>query len=497
MINNSRKKVMPVFSGLLFFCIALLGCSNASVPANGDNNKVDASDVDLYVTTSNQSMLFKKVPILFSTKDNMSPNTIQLNPNTVYQEMDGFGAAMTGSTCYNLMKMSPQDRSKLLNETFDPKDGMGYSYIRVTIAASDFSLSEYTYCDKQGIENFALQSEDKNYVIPIVKEILAINPKIKIMASPWTCPKWMKVNNLVDKKPFDSWTSGQLNPDYYQDYATYFVKYVQAMSAEGIPISSLTVQNEPLNRGNSVSLFMTWQEQRDFIKSALGPAFRSAGIKSKIIVFDHNYNYDDMPDQKGYPSNIYNDADAAQYIDGAGYHAYGGNKAELNRVHDLNPDKNLYFTEMSIGEWGYSFANDLMWNFAEVCIGTINNWSKAVIVWNFMLDKNHGPNRPGGCTNCYGAIDINSDYKTMTKNSHYYTISHLSKVIKPGAKRIGTTGYVASGLYYIAFLNTDGTYAVVLQNETNNNMSITIADGKHSFAYVVPAKAIASYKWNK
>ena len=136
----------------------------------------------------------------------------------------------------------------------------------------------------------------------------------------WTCPKWMKVNNLTEKQPFDSWTSGQLNPDYYQDYATYFVKYIQAMKAEGINIASMTVQNEPLNRGNSVSLYMTWQEQRDFIKTALGPTFRKAGINTKIIIFDHNYNYDNIADQIDYPINIYKDADAAQYIDGAGFH---------------------------------------------------------------------------------------------------------------------------------------------------------------------------------
>jgi len=492
---NYKNKLFSILIWLILSGFTLLGCGSDN--ATTTDAPAVASDVDLYVTTANQSYLFKKIPLSFCTKDNMSPYTIQMNPSEVFQEMDGFGAAMTGSSCYNLLKMTAEDRAKLLKETFDPKDGMGYSYIRVSIGASDFSLSEYTYCDTPGIGNFALQSEDKNYVIPVLKEILAINPNVKILASPWTCPKWMKVNNLTEKQPFNSWTSGQLNPDYYQDYATYFVKYIQAMKAEGINIASMTVQNEPLNRGNSVSLYMTWQEQRDFIKTALGPALRNAGISTKIIIFDHNYNYDNIADQIDYPINIYKDADAAQYIDGAGFHAYGGDKTELNDVHNANPEKNLYFTEMSIGEWNYSFAGDLMWNMAEVCIGTINNWTKAVIVWNFMLDKNRGPNRPGGCTTCYGAIDINMDYKTMTKNSHYYTISHLAKVIKPGAKRIGTTGYKATGLYYAAFLNTDGSYAVVLQNDTNSTMSITLSDGKHSFAYSVPAKAIASYKWNK
>ena len=271
------------------------------------------------------------------------------------------------------------------------------------------------------------------------------------------------------------------------------------MKSEGINITSVTIQNEPLNRYNSASLYMTWQEQRDFIKTALGPAFRSAGIQSKIIVYDHNYNYDadraENKDQIDYPLHIYSDPEAAQYIDGAAYHAYGGDKSELADVHARNTSKNLYFTEISIGSWGYSFADDLMWNMNEVCLGTINNWAKAVIVWNFMLDANHGPNRPGGCTTCYGAIDIQSDYKTMTRNSHYYTIGHLAKVIAPGAKRIATTGYKATGLYYAAFVNPDASYAAVMQNDTDKPLNITLADGSHTFTFEVSAKSVVSVKW--
>ena len=159
----------------------------------------------------------------------MSPYTIKIDPSVTYQQIDGFGAAFTGSTCYNLMKMPADKRSELLKETFDPVNGMGFSYIRISIGCSDFSLSEYTYCDTPGIENFAIQEEEKKYIFPILKEILAINPKVRIMASPWTAPRWMKVNNLNDLQPYNSWTSGQLNPAYYQDYATYFVKYIKAM----------------------------------------------------------------------------------------------------------------------------------------------------------------------------------------------------------------------------------------------------------------------------
>lgn len=460
---------------------------------------VVTKDVDLYVTTANKSMLYTNIPLAFSTKPNMAiESTINLKPTDTYQQIDGFGAAITGSTCYNLLKMSQADRTKLLKETFDPINGMGYSYIRISIGASDFSMDEYTCWDTPGIENFALHSYDKRDLLPILKEILAINPNLKILGSPWTCPRWMKVDNLTSLQPYNSWTSGQLNPKYYQDYATYFVKFIQAMKAEGINMESITIQNEPLNRGNSVSLYMTWQEQAAFVKNALGPQFSAAGLTTKIIVFDHNYNYDNITDQLSYPVKIYQDPEVAKYIDGAAYHAYGGDKSELLNVHTAFPTKNLYFTEMSIGSWGYTFADDLMWSMRELGIGTLNNYCKSVIVWNFMLDEKGAPNRPGGCNTCYGAVDISStDYKTLDRKSHFYVIGHLAKAISTGATRIGTSGFQTSGLYYTAVLNPDGTYGMVLQNDTNTSIKVTLDDAVHSFAYIIPAKSIVSCRWKK
>lgn len=495
-----KDKIIFLLS--LMFFLALTACSDDNNDPEPDPTPKPPEvkkDVDIYVTTANQSMLFQSTPVSFNTGSNMSPSTITLDPNTTYQEIEGFGAAITGSTCYNLLKMSAENRSKLLKETFDPESGMGYSYIRISLGCSDFSLGEYTYCDEKGIENFSLHTYDKRDVIPVLKEILAINPKLKIMASPWTCPLWMKVNNLTDKQPYNSWTGGQLNPAYYQDYATYFVKYIQAMNNEGIDITSVTIQNEPLNKGNSASLYMTWEEQRNFIKDHLGPAFRAANVKTKIVVYDHNYDYDGIDSQKSYPTKIYADSKASEYIDGAAFHAYGGGKGEMLNIYNANPDKGLYFTEISIGEWGsgYSFADDLMWNMREVGIGTINNYCKAVMVWNFMLDSNYGPNRPGGCNTCLGAVTVNSSYNSVKKNSHYYTMGHLSKVIKAGAKRIKTTGYTANGLYYSAFKNPDSTYSAVMQNDTQDAMSITIALGTKSFTYSIPAKSIVSYIWKQ
>lgn len=317
------------------------------------------------------------------------------------------------------------------------------------------------------------------------------------MGSPWTPPRWMKVNNLIDLQPFNSWTSGQLNPIYYEDYATYFVKWIQAFAEHGIHIHSVTPQNEPLNRGNSASLFMGWKEQRDLLKE-LGPAIREAGFNTKIYAFDHNYNYDNIADQNDYPAKIYQDEEASQYLAGSAYHNYGGNKNELLDIHEKAPDKELVFTETSIGTWnnGRDLSSRLMEDMAEVALGTVNNWSRAVIVWNLMLDTEKGPNRDGGCQTCYGAVDINSsNYKSITRNSHYYIIAHLSSVVKPGAKRIGTSGFSPKDVTTSAFKNSDGTFAFVALNNGGQTQSITLNDGKQHFTYELPAKSVVSFRW--
>lgn len=455
------------------------------------------SDVRMVTTTANRAKDLTESYIGFSTTDNMSPSTIRINPGETFQTIDGFGAAITGSTAYNLLKMTPEDRTKFLKETFSPTEGYGMSYIRICIGCSDFSLSEYTCCDIKGIENFALTAEETEYVIPVLKEILAINPSIKIMGSPWTAPKWMKVNNLTELKPHDSWTSGHLNPEYYQDYAEYFVKWIQAFKKEGIDIYAMTVQNEPLNHGNSASMFMGWDEQRDFIKSALGPKFREAGINTKIYAFDHNYNYDNLPDQQSYPTKIYADADASQYIAGAAYHNYGGNVEELNSIHKAYPDKELVFTESTAGDWndGANLQKRLVDDMEQITLGTVNRWSRGAMIWNLMLDAKRGPNRPGGCTTGFGAVDIADDYKTIRRNSFYYIMAHMSTAVQPGAVRIGSSGYSPAGLTYSAFRNPDNSYALVLSNRKSEDVKATVDDGNHHFPVTVPANGIVSLSW--
>lgn len=455
-------------------------------------------DVRVLTTTSDRSRNLTESRINFNQGDNTSKSSIFLNPEEKFQSIDGFGAAITGATARNLLKMDAADRDRFLKETFSPTEGYGMSYIRVCIGCSDFSLSEYTCCDKPGIENFGLTVEETQYVIPILKQILAINPSVKILGSPWTAPRWMKVNNLTDLQPFESWTSGQLNPAHYQDYAEYFVRWIKAFKDYGIDIYAITPQNEPLNRGNSASMYMGWEEQRDFIKNALGPKLRDAGLDTKIYAFDHNYNYDDIPGQKNYPSKIYADEDASQYIAGAAYHNYGGNVDELSNVHYTNPEKELVFTESTAGDWnnGANLQARLIDDMEQIALGTVNRWCRGAIIWNLMLDANRGPNRPGGCTTGFGAVDIADDFKTIRRNSFYYIMSQMAWAVKPGAVRIGSDKPAVNGLTYAAFQNADNSFAMVLCNRNQQDTSITIDDGTHHFSVTIPAQGIVSLTWN-
>lgn len=497
---------MRIVNNVLFIGIAaaLLGCNTPVDNPKDDptNEPIPQRDVMTYVTTADGTMGFVAIGKDYAEGLNMSPErTLKLNPNVRYQEFDGFGAAITGAAAFNLMQMPAERRQKLLVETFSPEKGMGYGYVRVPIGGSDFnsrSNYDYTCCDTKGIENFALTTDELDYIIPVLKEILAINPGLKVMGTPWSCPIWMKVDDIRSKAPYtgpNKWVGGYLNPDYYQDYAMYFVKWIKAFEAAGINITSVTPQNEPLNWGNSMSLYMPWDQERDFIKLALGPVFKREGINAKIICFDHNYNYDGKKDQQEYPIKIYADPEASQYIDGAAYHSYGGSPTELDNIHKQAPEKNLYFTEQSIGTWNYqSFGQSLMSEMKNTCIGTVTRWCKAVIVWNFMLDENGGPHGgPGACATCYGAVDISSkDYTTLNKRSHYYVIGHLSKALKAGSTRIGTSGYMPTGLSVVASENLDGTYGLVLFNENAEGLTFIIEhNGKH-FEIKLPAESITS-----
>ena len=338
---------------------------------------------------------------------------------------------------------------------------------------------------------------DEEWLFPVLDEIFRINPAVKIIASPWSCPRWMKMSD--DGGPYDKWTAGRLNPAHYQDYADYFVRWIREMESRGYPIYAVTLQNEPLNKGNSMSLYMTWQEQRDFIRQAVGQAFRAAGLKTKILLFDHNYDYDKIASQQDYPIHILEDAETAQYVAGSAWHDYGGDVSTLDKIHGAFPDKDIYFTEASIGTWNYqSFDERLIKDFRNIFLGTLGRYGKGVTLWNLMLDDEGKPYRPGGCSTCFGAVTLSSaDHKTITRNSHYYDVAHCSKVLQPGAVRLGTKGYETSGLTYQWYLNPDGSQALLLLNEGSSDAMVNFVTEKHSISCKVPAKAIQSIRWEE
>lgn len=459
---------------------------------NGNRTAMRKGTVTVITTTDTRTHDLATSFITLEKGRTRAANVVTLLPQHTFQTMDGFGVAITGSTCFNLMRMTEANRETFLRETFSPEaDGFGFGYVRISIGCSDFSLSEYTCCDEPGIENFALTSEETDYVIPILKKILEINPALKIMGTPWTPPRWMKTNG--------SWTSGELKQECYDAYAEYFVRWIDAFADNGIEIYSVTPQNEPLNKGNSASCYMPWEQERDFVKK-LGKAFSKAGIRTKIFAFDHNYSYDHINDQHGYPLKIYEDSEAASYLSGAAYHNYGGNKNELVAVHNAAPGKDLVFTETSIGTWndGRNLRTRLIADMEDVALGTVNRWCTGVIVWNLMLDSERGPHRgKGACVTCYGAVDLNTDYTIMQRNSHYYIIAHMAGVVKPGAVRIATDGYTAEGLTYSAFHNPDGSYALVLSNARTEHLSFDVAAGRRYFHADIPPRSAVSYQWHK
>ena len=456
-----------------------------------------AGNVRIFSTTADGTEALKCT--IQETTSTMSANRIRLVPTTEFQSMDGFGYGLTYSSCYNLMKMNPLDRHEFLRKTFSPERGFGVSYCRVSIGCSDFSSRVYTLCDTKGLGNFALQSDEKDYLIPILKEILEINPQMKIIGSPWTCPRWMKVENLNSTQPYNHWTNGHLNPQYYSDYAQYFVKFVEAFRQHGIDIYAVTPQNEPLNRGNCASLYMPWEEEAAFLKH-LAPAFSKAGLKTKIYVFDHNYNYDGVASQVDYPVNVYNALDdtmeGSELVVGAAYHDYGGNVSELTDIHNQAPTKELIFTESSIGTWndGRNLGARLLTDMNNLVLSTATRYCRAVMVWNLMLDTRRGPNLDGGCTTCYGAVDISADdYHTITANSHYYIIAHASVAVQPGAVRIRTSGSTIDNVSHVAFRNPDNSYAILLVNNSSSSRTVSIFEQADAVATVtLSGKSVTS-----
>ncbi|MCE7042355.1 glycoside hydrolase family 30 beta sandwich domain-containing protein [Dyadobacter sp. CY312] len=481
------KKTTLVFG--LCLSMVMNGCSADSPNESVKHPEVDdAGKVAVWVTNGSQTKLLQKENPLSIGKSNTagSANLININFGTKFQEMEGFGAALTGSSAYLInKKMDATQRAALLKDLFDPEAGIGMSYLRVTMGASDFSLEDFTYNDLPAgqtdaeLSKFSI-AKDQDDLLPVLKSVVGAQPAIRIMATPWSAPGWMKNNGKL--------AGGSLKPEWYGAFANYFVKYLDAYKKEGISIDAISVQNEPLHEAAYPSMGMDAAAQNVFIKNHLGPVFKTNGIKAKILLYDHNW---DRPD---YPIAILSDAQTNPFVTGSAFHAYGGNVSAMSEVHDKFPDKGLYFTEISGGRWATNFSDNLKWNMSNIFIGTANNWSKNALLWNLALDENDGPKNKG-CDNCRGVVTIAAN-GSVVKNVEYYTIAHMSKFIRPGAFRVQSDKFTsASKLESSAFVNTDGSKVLVVLNQGVDNQKFTVSDGANQFNYTIEPNSVATLVW--
>jgi len=479
MKNEKKNKFFPlifILSGLSLIAACSSKTVSDSLPPTQPVTPV-ISDIAVWLTMPDKSSLFQKQNVTLNFSSTINSNTtINIDTTQVFQTIDGFGFALTGGSATLINSLSATQKDVLLKELFQTDStNIGISYLRINIGASDLVPEPYTYDDGAidvNLQNFSIDKE-KIDLIPILQKILAINPNIKILATSFTAPKWMKNNS--------SYVGGSLITAYYDVFANYFVKYIQTMKAQGIKIDALTVQNEPLNPYNNPSMVMQANEQTNFIKNNLGPNFQSAGIKTKIVCFDHN------PDHESYPDSVLRDPAANAYVDGSAFHLYAGSISALSILHTAFPSKSIYFTEQYSG-YPSNFATDIQWAFSNLIIGATRNWSKNVLEWNLASDPNLGPHTNGGCTNCLGAVTIGT---TISRNVSYYIIAHASKFVRPGAVRIASDD--SSILPNVAFKNTDGSKVLIVLNNTVAYQTFNIKFNNKMVTTTLAGGAVATY----
>lgn len=486
-----KTKKTSFFTAMLMLAVAAGSCQKKH-PVTGGTNTIPGpvvttpvkTDVAMWLTQPDKSALFQKqnVGLLFDAGTNSNP-TITVDTTKTYQTIDGFGYCLTGGSATLINSLPAAQKDALLQELFaTDSTKIGISYLRISLGASDLSAAPFTYDElpagqtsDNNLQYFSIDQERAD-LIPILKKIIAINPSIKILSCPWTAPTWMKTNN--------SFRGGGLSTTYYDAYARYFVKYIQAMKAEGITIDAITPQNEPLNPNNTPSLVMQAAEQAEFVKNYLGPQFKAAGVSTKIILYDHNL------DRTDYPLTILADPAANAYADGSAFHLYSGSIASMSAVHDAYPAKNVYFTEQWVGGPG-NFASDLSWHVNNLIIGATRNWSRNVLEWNLAADPNYGPHTVGGCTTCLGALTIGQ--ATVSRNVSYYIVAHASKFVRPGSVRIDSN--TPDNLNNVAFKTADGKKVLIVLNTASSLQNFNIKFNNKIVTASLSAGSVATFVW--
>jgi glucosylceramidase len=471
--------------GCVTLClVAVVGCR--SMPQAGAPHR---DVVEVYVTSGDRAKLLSREPDgYFGAEPAVATATIDVDETTLHQEIVGFGASLTDASAWLIQnRMSPAQQQALLLELFGRGPGAaGFSFVRVDMGASDFSRSHYSYDDvpagesDPSLSRFSIEP-DRAETIPILKRALAINPRLTVMASPWSAPAWMKTTGSMIK--------GTLRPEAYAPYAEYFARFIEAYAAEGVPVHLVSIQNEPhYEPDNYPGMRLDPAMRARFIGGFLGPLLARRGLRTQILDWDHNW------DEPNSPLAVLGDSAARKYVAGVAWHCYGGDVSAQGAVRSAHPDKDVYFTECSGGQWAPRFGDNLVWTTKNLIIGATRNWARGSLMWNLALDESHGPHL-GGCGDCRGVVTINSVDGTVTRNEEYYAFAHASRFVRTGARRISSSASV-EGIENVAFLNVDdGSKVLVVVNTNAGEKTFVVRAGGRTFVAALPAAAVATFRW--
>ncbi|MCM8731005.1 glycoside hydrolase family 30 beta sandwich domain-containing protein [Hephaestia sp. GCM10023244] len=442
--------------------------------------------VSVWLTTPDQAALLAAQPPLEWQEGAATGAGVTVDATTRFQPIVGFGAAISDASAYLIQrKLDPAQRAALLGDLFGPAPGLSLSFTRLTIGASDFSSHHYSYDDMPkgetdpALAHFSIAPARVD-VLPTARAALAINPDLKVMATPWSPPGWMKTT--------DSLITGTLREQAYGPFAAYLARTVQAFAAEGVPVDYLSLQNEPDFEPDSYpGMRLSAAQRAEIVADHVGPTFAAMGLKTRILEWDHNW---DQPQQ---PTEMLAHPGAARYVDGVAWHCYNGTVDAQSVVHDRFPDKAVFFTECSGGEWSPGWAEAWPWMMRNLIIGTTRHWARGVLLWNLALDEKYGPHL-GGCGDCRGVVTIDSKSGAVTRNPEYYALGHVSRFVRPGARRIASTS-TDPDIESVAFVNPDGARVLVVFNGGAAPETVSIVVGGRHAPYRLAANAAATFVW--
>jgi glucosylceramidase len=456
--------------------------------------------VNIWLTTTNDSAgrnvvrgLQQQAPIAFAASSPSGAQTITVDENAKYQQFVGAGASMTDTAAYLLNSsgaLSAATRDDVMTKLFSPTGGIGLDFLRNPMGASDLARYNYSYDDMPagqtdpGLANFSI-AHDQTDILPLTKQAEQLNPNLKLMMTPWSAPAWMKDND-------DFIDMGWLESQYYAAYAQYFVKTIQAYQSAGVHVDYVSAQNEPTCCGDGTSYpSMNWNGSGldYFSVNDLLPAFHAAGIDTKLLALDYNWgNYNDLGSVPLADATLRNDS----LFGGIAWHGYGGDVSEQTTIHDQYPSVDAFDTEHSGGTWIANQQNEDMNNIIDYT----RNWGRTVTKWSLAVDQNMGPHN-GGCGTCTGLITVhNGDSRSgqVDYTVEYYDMGQLTKFVQPGAYRIDSTAN--STVPNVAWINPDGSKALIAYNGTSSTQSVKVNWGGESFTYDLPAATSATFTWN-